>query len=534
MKRFIRWTLALALFVAAAWNTNSFAQMFGETWDQTVVLAIQSDGTCRATNVTTAPRATMEQQIRMMERYQNMADADTQPAPGATEAQTKPFTDAELIQKVKAMREDSNERAAGSDEKLSVTVTNDTVRTEITTSFSSIEELLKDRTAFGEQMVQFENTRFEQDTNGHLRVTFTPQAGMQRYFKTMRSATKLTGVRSVFQLILPGKVLASGFPEIQDRTTGFTMDAKKDESLDAVMKLYEGPIVITAEAGALKLPQPLESKTLQRANRGHGEIGDDLALTDAGPGFAAEAQMITTKTIRVFPEGREYFKQGGQYFAQQTGTVVSARIFAPKGRTLQSVSDVRVLKATDDKGRGVAPVEEDESYSSYSGGSPQGNSTSVQLHLQLPLADAQAINEIAAEAIAVTAGAWKQMTLTNLQENATNEIDLAEVLPGAKLTITKFTSKDRQTTIQAQVKGPATVRRLDFQAKVPGVQQMNSSFNERRFVTKEGISTRTIYIQAYTYSENGEANESPVLVVRFPEDLRRESVKFKLTGLDLL
>jgi len=53
-------------------------------------------------------------------------------------------------------------------------------------------------------------------------------------------------------LILPGKILTSALPVIQGNTTSFTLDGKKDESLDAAAKLYEAPVVITAEAGGLK------------------------------------------------------------------------------------------------------------------------------------------------------------------------------------------------------------------------------------------------------------------------------------------
>jgi hypothetical protein len=217
---------------------------------------------------------------------------------------------------------------------------------------------------------------------------------------------------------------------------------------------------------------------------------------------------------------------------------VNVKLFAPRGRTLQSASNVRVLKAVDDKGRAVAAESaDDESGTTYavSSGSPDASSTQIQLRLQLPQPDAQAIDELAAEAVVVTAGAWKEMTLTNLQQNATNEFDLAGVLSGAKLVITKNTSKNRQVNIQARIKGPHTVRRLDIQAKIPGTDNFNSYLSERNFSAKGNESTRTVSIQGYGFSDEGNSAEgSIILIVRYPEDLRRERVNFKLKGLDLM
>lgn len=546
MKQIIRWTLALAVSaVVAQWNATSFAQFFGGPMEEHATLTIKPDGSCQFVEETVQPRTVAEQQVRSRERIEKMAETMDEEESGTNsaagpEAAPKPFTDDELGRKFQEMMNDQfEERGDESAGKVSVEVKKDSVRMVITRSFATLEEMLKNGSEiWWQEAVSFENVRFEKDTNGLLRVTLTPRSEMQRYFKNVRSALKLSGVSSELKLVFPGKVLTSGFPGTQTNSTWLAIDGKRDETIEAVEKLYNGPVVITAELGGLKLEQPLELKKLAQARRGRGEAGDELPVTDAGPGFVAEAQTITTTTLRVFPDGENYFKQGSRYFGQQTGTVVSAKLFAPKGRSLQSAGDVRVLKAVDNQGR-VIPVEsEDEETGSshvFSSGSPDANSAQIQLRLQLPQPDAQAIDELAAEAIVVTAGAWKEMTLTNIQQNATNELDLAGVLPGAKLIITKFTSKNRQLNLQAQIKGPPTVRRLDVQAKIPGTDNFNSNLSERNFRTKGNESTRTISIQGYGYSDEGSPLEGAfVLVVRYPEDLRRERVNFKLKGLDLL
>ncbi len=551
MKSIIRWTLAPAILATLTqWNGAVSAQpadfddedIMGGT-EQSAVLTIKPDGSCLFVAETVEPRTAAEQQVRMLERYQQMSEAEDNgaAAAGTNMSSTnapKPFTDEELTKKLTDMtNERAGEGAEAADQKLNVEVNKDTALITTTRSFASLEEMLKDSDAIWNQSgVVFENARFETDTNGLLRLTLTPRSGMERYLKTFRSEWKLSGEKTELKLVFPGKVISSGFPETQTNATWLAVDGKHDESLDAVAKLYAAPTVITAEPAGLKLDKPLESKTLRRLNRQHGGVGDDLPITNAGPGFVAEAQGITTTILHVFPGGGDYFKQNG-FPSSPTGAVVTAKLFAPRGRTLLSVSDVQVLSAVDNKGRSVvADAEEGEGVPSqvYSGNSSDADSMQVQLRLQLPQPDAQAIDEVSAEAVAVTAGAWQEMTLTNLQENATNELDLSGVLPGAKIAITKLSSRDGQFNIQARLQGPRTVQSLDVRAKMPGNDNFNTYSSDRRFTVQGGQATRTLAIQGFGVGdESGSSPASLVLVVRCPQDLRREQVKFELKGLDL-
>lgn len=555
MKSIVRRTLALVACAAVMqWNQTASAQVYDMADDESfqggveqhAVLTIKSDGSCWFATETLQSRTLAEQQERMLERYRKMAEGEGETTPEAEQsstnetAATKPFTDEELTKKItetKNLRTD--ESGDDSAQQFHVEVKKDIVVTTATRSFASLEEMLKASYAIWNQGgVAFENVRFETDTNGLLRVTLTPQRGMERYVKTVRSQWKLSGTKTELKVVFPGRVISSGFPAMQTNATWLAVDAKQDETLDAVAKLYATPTVITAEPGGLKLDRPLESEKLQRFGRQPGAASEDLPISDAGPGFVAEAQSITTTTLHVFSGGEDYFKQNDHAFGVQTGAIVSVKLFAPKGRTLQSVGDSRVIAAVDDKGRSVvAEAEDTENVSSeaYSSGSQDANSLPIQLRLQLPQPDAQALDEISAEAVATTVGSWKNMTLTNLEENATNELDLSAVLPGAKLTITKFSSKNSQFNIQVRLQGPRTVRGMNLRASIPGNDRFNGNSSERNFSTKDGVSTRTLTIQGYSFgNEDPSLQASVVLTVRYPEDLRRERIKFKLKGLDLL
>jgi len=525
------------------------------THEQRATLVIQANGSSKLITETVQPRFLAEQQARMWERFaktQLNEDSDEEPggnvlldltttvvASEPEEKNSKPMSDQELERKIRAGSKARAEQAQDENEATidKVEISKDSVRTVSTRSFATLEEMIEaSRLLWSETGLAIQHTRIEKDTNDHLRVTLSTQAGMQRYARNWRQQWKASGAKTEIKLVMPGKVLSSGLPSTKDNATWLSVDAHNEESMNAAMKLYETPAVITAELAGLKLDQPLDSRLAQRMS-GRAGAGADLPITQAEGGFAAEAMSVTTSSLYYFPEGEKYLKQSGAY-GLETGTVVQAKLFAPKGRTLQAVSAVRVLKASDDKGRLIGASDEEEpateSYTYTSSGSEKANSAQMNLKLQLPRPDAQSIDEIAAEAIAVTAGKWKELTLTNVQQNV--ELDLSAVLEGAKLVLTKRTTRNQQLTLQTQIKGPNTIRRLDIQCKIPGNERFNSNANERKFSAKAGQATRSVTISGYSYGGEGETiktNAPLSLLVRYPEDLRRERVQFKLKGLDL-
>ena len=79
------------------------------------------------------------------------------------------------------------------------------------------------------------------------------------------------------------------------------IDSGKKESLETVAKLYGAPIVIVAEAGGLVLPKPLETRNLMRIAANRQQAEPEIPITDAGPGFIAEALSLTINTLHRFP-----------------------------------------------------------------------------------------------------------------------------------------------------------------------------------------------------------------------------------------
>jgi hypothetical protein len=532
--------LWLAIVLSEAQTIPYSAWFTGHTG----TLTIRADGSSEFKSEGVMPRKLVEQQVR---RWERSKDADEDAEAGqttetiASNSETNAaYSDQQLQQKYREQLQDQDDGANPA--RIKVEVAGEAVRVETVRPFSSLEDLLGNaREIWWRAGVMTENVRLE-STNGLLQVTFFPAPISAAYAKRIRLQWKQSGLTNLFVLNLPGKIISSGFPQTATNSTWFLVNPKQEETLDLALKLQEKPLVVTAELGGLKIEQPLESKTLQPAARSGPEAGSDLPLTDAGPGFQTEALGLTITTLHLFPEGEKHFKASPMSEMQGTGVVVNAKLFAPKGRSLLFTENPRVVQAKDNQGRKILLSYSESEHNRYSRtssfsseDSEDANSTQISLPLALPQADAESIDELVGEVTVVTAGSWKKMSLTNVQQNATNEIDLSKILPGATLILKTLSLKPEQLQIQAIVKGPPAVTQLAFTAEIPGREGFNSHSYDQNSRTTGNKTTRTVSIQGYSFGSENKASSGTVnLIVRIPEERRREKVRFTLQGLDLL
>jgi hypothetical protein len=512
--------------------------------DEALTIRIKADGSSEITFDRTQSRTNVEREVQMWERFQQQEeDAETVPTPPAlSPPEAKAMTDEELgkkLRKLSALREEQGGGANAGKITL-LNISSNDVRLVTQRSFSKLEELLPETPGVlsaGGLLV--ENVRLEL-TNQLLVLTLSPSSAVQSYGKRMFQSWKLAGGSRQFRIELPGKVMASGFPETSEQATWFKFDASKTDAIETVSKLHQSAIVVTAHSGGLKLTQPLDATALRRVAR-TGQV-EEIPITDAEPGFTVEAASVSTTVIHRFPEAPALPK--GRMAAMrpdqnQPGTFVRAKLFAPKGRTIRTVSGVRVLKAVDDRGRAIPPAQEGDNSDASDmmatmGRALSGGGKDLSLRLQLPAPDARSIEELTGEAIVVSNGRWKEIVLTNLTETSTNEVDLSSILPGARFTLTKLAQRSRQSSVHAKLAGPPTIRDIEVELVASG-RRGNSNTSERNLNSGGGQSTRTLQIEHYSYDQTGLSEKGPItLRVRYPEDRRRERVQFVLRELDLL
>lgn len=162
-------------------------------------------------------------------------------------------------------------------------------------------------------------------------------------------------------------------------------------------------------------------------------------------------------------------------------------------------------------------------------------SLDMSLPLKDPAPDAQAIDSLEAQAVVTSFGEWKEMPLPDAQADPKKTIDLSKLVPGAKMTITSSPQHGTTSgTYQIELSGPVEVQSLDFQVRLPGVDQV-TCYGQPLSTEREGDHvkiTRMLSYNAFSQHQNG-ARLKPQLVVRQPSDLKRERVQFKLRAIDL-
>lgn len=436
---------------------------------------------------------------------------------------------------------------------------------------------------------QHDSILIDTDENGRLRITMTPssteEAGVTEWLESMRDDLEDSEFKGVVTFVLPGDVISSTLPHTDKNKTYIEVDATSDESLKGMEEFYREKQVIVAEPGKLdlsKLPLRSESKEPQGENGAEGSeavenaeggeegnvaaSGEETAegegaadgggaekaeeIPVAGEGFAVEALGVTTTIVHVFPEAREKFKDYVNSFEMggTSGCVIQARLYAPEGRTISGLGAVRVTRAVDDQGRPIKPKRGQSDGDALvapigfirSGSDEPGTQTDFAMRLELPPRDAITIEELEGEAIVTTFGNWKEHRIDKIQADKEKEIDVSDVLPGAAVAIRSVKARvdedgNLSGTVSLKATGPEELQHVEFRVEAPDVENLRSNETRTSSTSRAGKRTRTITIQVYAYGEELEPDQEVALtlVVRQPDDIKRERVKFTLEAVDL-
>jgi hypothetical protein len=342
----------LAAAVAGLLGGSASGQSWGPRFigggDTFSTLVIKADGSCVLTNEMVQSRKPLESQVASWEQYSKRAEAagsedeDTPPAVAPpAKPERKTLTDEELASKIREMYKQQGSYGGDAGQEIEkLEVTTNSVRVVIRRSFGSLKELLSEGVySWGPSLLIFEDGRFETDTNRNLRITFTPAKDWARYSKQVSRGWKAAKTKFEWRLVLPGKILSSGLPGTEGGATWVRLDGEKPETVDAALKLIGEPLVITAEPGGITLDEPLVSSKLARAASRPSSSEPNLPITEAGAGFQAEPVGLSLSTIHYFPGGKEHLKshpEASMFGSETPGTMVSAKLFPPKGRIIRS------------------------------------------------------------------------------------------------------------------------------------------------------------------------------------------------------
>lgn len=517
-----RFLIALALWAGMA---------FQGCMERNVTLTIDKTGTCEMVTEIVMPRDTMVHYLR----YGSKRDQ-------------KPATDEALADAVQALFGERERlfQLHGA-EVTSVQVQKDTVRVVVNNVYDTLDEMVGSAgtvlagSGFGKIVL-------DTDEKGNLRIAFSCPKDSLPYAKAVAKRVQQSLFRGTFKIVMPGKVLTSALPNTKDNATWIVVEPKKPEDLDALAKLFESSVVVTSEMGGLVLDVSLDSETQPSYNE--KQTLPELPITDAGPGFEVEALRTKVTTVYPFPGVDKYLKAEALP-SREEGLVIDAQLVAPRGRLALSVGRPRVIKALDDKRRPV-PLQAGQR-ADPDGRYPDGlaephETASFQLLLKPPQPDAMAVEELTGEVEATTFCGWKEHVVADAKADPKNEIDLSDVLPGAKMVITKASDARRAELGAAhgeftiEVTGSPMVRYLNFEVRMTAARRIHRGVSSTDLRKRKGQTVLTLSLNYFEerWSERAGAEDKerateskPALVVRYPQDLRRERVKFTLHALDL-
>jgi hypothetical protein len=544
---------------------TAFFLLSGCVKENHMTVVINEDGSAKLTQDVLLERAIVENRMKQMAEHDDFDedwdedDEDEAPAKKAKKKEDVPEKakksdkekDDELIETIRKKVEEENPFNNSDDvsvkaEKIELKA--DTVRIVVAIAFKEMKDLLANARFLNEQ--GFSGMLLDKNDKGHFRLTLQPHLSGRRKtqiqdVKRHLAAMKLKGS---MKFIMPGKVVSSTLPVTKENETEFTFDAGKAEDLEAWSKTVSQPVVVTSESGKLNLDVlPLDSKTLARSPFTRGEdAGADLPLVEAGPGYRAVGQAITAVNVRFFPEAEKISAKEARILQPKRGScTVRGKLHAPKDRLILSLNNAKLIKAVDDKNREVKGLEENDAEDEfrhtryYGGGDGSQKSADFTLILSAPQPDAQALEEVQAEAEVVSFAKWKEFTVKELKADEKNELDLAAVLPGAKLVVEKVNFGKKKAddddddaqlsgSVSIKVLGPKEISQLKFDLKIPGNEEIHSYASRSSAAPKK--RSLTLNFQLYNREAVGTV---PTLLVRYPDDLKREKVKFTLEALDL-
>lgn len=545
---------ALGLSTATAQIYGGMGQFSAMSGQEKSCITIRADGTVFVSSDVTMTRKMAEQMTRLLDRVQRMeedgeSDGD---APDAKAGAAKTVTDQELGERFRKLIKLSEERSSGGESPglASLDIGKESVRMVATNSHGSVQDLLaSSRARQMLQVIYLENIRFETNTAGKLQITLKPSSMSKREQTMMTQMLQNQKGTNEWRLVLPGSIQSSSLPGQKGNETWIQLAGGDKASIDSLMKTISTNMVIVAEPGGLKLSEALDARKLMRSrNRPTTEPGSNLPLTEAGPGFTAEASHVTLTTVHFFPEGTNMMKGEGLLELEKPGVSVNAKLFPPEGRSILSMSSQKVTKAVDDKfrpipmpGKKAQNGDEDEgdmeigSFTRFSGNEASG-AIALNFEFGLPSSDAKAIEALEAEVVVLSAGAWKELAPTNFQEIINKPMDASSLVPGATFTVVSITNR-QSSMLEMTVKfeGPAEVAQIRVESKDARASGMNVHSYDMQSRTTGNKTVRQVQVMGYNFSNRDTALTADTLnlVMRYPNDLRRERVKIKLNAIDL-
>ncbi len=540
-----RFALVGLLMLAAL--TGCFREMH-------VTTTLKPDGSVRADYDVVMGRDDLVQMLearRQMEAQIGLGD-DDEPAADAAAADKKPAGDGDADKQLEAeLRQMLSDRSGMSMMGMEyvvdkIEVKPETVRIMVHVDFEDLESWVSKsgrNSGIGDRLV------VDKTDEGKLRVAMPGRSDLPpQAMQMMKAELQKTELKMSWKLRMPGKVISATGAQAKDdeASVSFDLTENKDEAIAAMIDLQTKGITVVSEPGQLSLEGlPLDSAKLAPPMVMPGAVGADVPVTEAQQQYVVEPMVVTTTSVRWYPEGRKLLGADDEdsysyEYSQTSACEVRARLHAPQGTSILAIANPTITSAVDDKGRPIPALHEQGQNISFGVSDEENDHGDFDLDLKLPPADAQAIERLEGTVIVTSCTGWKELAVTHEASDGKKEVDLSPLIEGAKMVIgkSKHSIKRQQRATQAEggfevvITGAGAAQGLDFDVRIDGIERVNAYDSSTS--RSGGTIKRQIRYNAFHHSENdGQVIGKPTLVVRMPQNLKRENVKFTLEAMDL-
>ncbi len=382
---------------------------------------------------------------------------------------------------------------------------------------------------------------------GRLSLELTTPEGrmVEMQLQRMKGLLGAGGFQGAWTFVFPGEVQERNLPETDGKTTSFALDAREEADFDALKTLMKEGVTVVADVGELEISGlDLDSAKMRRhAGRADSPMAK-LPIEDAAPGYTAEALGVVTTTVRVFPEAKETLPPATLEMVLErgddNGCVAQIRLHAPPERMVLGNEPPELLRAVDDQDRPVvAPEAEEERWDWVNNNTNENRSVQFEIPLALPARDAEAIEELEAKVVVHSFGTWKTFSLTDPAPDEEKVLKLDDLIEGATLTVLKRKDETednrRQGRVQIKLEGPKEVQFIkcelgvEHQDNVHSYESSSSSSSDGDRLER----TQTINFTVFHHNEDAPKDGKLVLELKYPDELKRERVKFTVFALDL-
>lgn len=480
-------------------------------------VTLNADGSFTVSEYLLLDRKQAEKQLRSMARRMGKK---------ADKGSMSPEDIRDLIMEILERESGGEEGPAGS-----VLVTETEVAVSRGYTGISLEEYSSGHNSF--RYLGFSHVKVDDAPGGKLRIELGREEEEEGSVPPAELLLAFRGIpKYALELILPGEITGSSFPETEGSLTRLPIAAASDdrsekpENKGVKQVQARDLLVFECKKGRFSAPLPMDSRPLMRQAQEEQSYGYGLPLTMAGPGFVAEASRLQFKKTILLNEKAEE-----NPFARDEGlsgsVAISGGLFPPEGRFILGTEKLVFTRAEDDLGRPVGI---------HSGGNWQRSHNpeplpglEFEVKLDLPDRRARAIERIDGEFVGVTASDFKDMRIRQPEKG---ELDASGILAKTTIVIADIKQDEDSAEFQLRIKGPEQIRYLLFSGFCGGEDSGYSQVEEGETRAAKDGFVRTLTLSVGCYGGSG-TELAPGILVRMPVELKRERLAFRLEGMDL-